>query len=188
MVGYQKFSVFNQFFLLSENWALLLHISVGAEGPFLSIVENLSNFHTWKLFPVLVKGHLIVNPGSSHVCFLGSMCNSLTYFGKGSLSSRIDLPVGKPVSLLLLITWEICREEPVFGRGGWHQRGNAIAPEEFNKLQCCHGQSSSLLLCQPSGPCLQGAPPYAVAKPSAISGSSRRPCLLSVVSQHKWHS
>lgn len=68
------------------------------------------------------------------MCFLGSMYKSLTHSGKGSLSSRIDLPVGKPVSLLHLITWEICREEPVFTRGGGHQHGNAVATEEFKQL------------------------------------------------------
>lgn len=120
----------------------------------------LSDCHTWKLFLVPVRGHFIANPGSSCVCFLGSQYSLLTHSGKGSLSSRIALPGSKPLPLLLSITWEICREEPVFRRGGWHQHGNAIATEELNKLQSCHSQSLS-----PSSVChqtrLQGAPPCA---------------------------
>lgn len=149
--------MFKQLFGLSEKWALLLRISVGAEGPVLNIVKELSDCHMWKLFPVPLKGWLIASPGSSHVCFLGSMCNSLAHCGKGSLSSRIALPGSKPMPLLLLINLGDLQRGACFQERWVTPAWKCYCHWKIQQLQSCHGQSLSPLFCQPSGTCLKGA-------------------------------
>lgn len=177
--------MFTQLFLLSDKWTLLLHISVGAERPFLNVVKKSLQLSHMKIVPG--SGQVIVNPGSSHVCFLGSMCNSLTHSGKGSFSSRIDLPGRKPVPLLLLITWEICRKEPVFRRGGWHQHGNAITTEEFNKLP--ELSWSKLVFPLVSHQAHVYKEPYHVQgqNPVPLAAAGDLACWVLWV-KHKWHS
>lgn len=66
-MGFQKFSVFIQLFLLPEQWALLLYISVGAEGSILNVVKfsplRRENY-SWLQFRVVYSEG--AHPGSSH--------------------------------------------------------------------------------------------------------------------------
>ena len=72
------------------------------------------------------------SPGSSHVSnslFLDRYRNSQTRSRAASVSSGVALPASKPTPLLLLLTWEICRQEAVFRTDGWHQHGSATTTE-----------------------------------------------------------